>query len=930
MQKGIGAVFIAFFLSFGLSAADVDLTIPQNLKVDGLSNPINIHRQSPSFSWHGNVKFQSHYQIQVATTSEALEQNKPDLWDSGKVLSAQSVHVKYQGKALASEQQLYWRVKVWAQEQNLDVGWSKTQTWRMGLLEKTDWQAKWIQVNGEHIAQTDDSLTQWIEFAANPRLKTNDKKQMVLSKLNEQATASLFRHQFLVTKSVVSAILYSTAAGYYEIFVNGQKVDDRLMDPGQTDYDQRILYNADDVLTLVEKGQNTLAVHLGSGWYNEEIAFSKPDSDLSYGKPKFIAQLKLTYDDGSTELITTNDQWLSHPSPVLKEGLFSGEYFDASKELSYWNTNTDASNLSKWNKVKVLSEWPTKSLEPQLLPPIRAVTELTPTKIFNPEPHVWVFDFGQNFTGIPTLNLTSLGLEPGQTAYLRYAEWVDNEGNINQKSGGAAPLLKQVDAYKAGANNASSWTPTFTWHGFRYIEIRGLNSKPSLDAISAHLVRSDVKRVGYFSSSDELINRIHDLALWSYEANLISVPMDCPIRERAGWTGDAHAALITGNYNFNMDNFWKKYLGDFKTSQHIAPAIVPGRRSHGGNFDWASAEVIIAWEHYRHHGDVQLLEQQYHSLVEYMEAATAKLEDSLLRIGYGDWCDPVREPGMPRVGGRCTPQQTPAVQTSSAFFAHTAELMASIAATLGKVDDESYYRKLHQKISKQFNKEFFNRHTNSYGSQTADAIALSFNMVPQTLRPAVAAAINKDVLDNWQGHASVGALGQTYLYKALSDFGYGETAFNIFKAEGYPGYSYLLDTLNATTLWESKGVYNPKADPTGKIGPGKSLNHPFHSGYDGWFYEGLGGIKPLKNAVGFQEFELNPVFVKQLSFVKVGYETDYGQIQSHWRRDGDKLVWEFSIPNNTKAWVSFPDQARRLYEAGRYQLTLQTHNGNDH
>lgn len=914
---------IALYLLVASAQASTSHAKPNNLRVEGIATPLNVHSANPRLSWHSNVKSQSHYRIQVAPDIASLKRGLATLWDSGKVTSAKSVNVEYAGKKLGSGDTAFWRVRVWREGDDEPANWSEAQFWEMGLLVDSDWKASWIQVAQPEAAERYGALESWIAFAANKDVLKDEVQEHVIDKLNAQPTASLFRRQFSVTKNLLRAKLHSTAAGYYEVYLNGEKVDDRLMDPGQTDYDKRILYNTDEVTSLIAGGTNTIAVHLGSGWYNEEIAFSKPDRNLSYGRPSFIAQLELYYDDGSRELINTDSQWSSHPSHVLKEGVFSGEFFDATQIVRDWNGNIGEEGKNNWQPVRVLDAWPTLKLEPQLLPPIRAVAELTPQRIFEPQEGVWVVDFGQNFTGVPTLNLSKLDLEDGQAVFLRYAEWADSSGNISQKSGGRAPLLKQVDAYVSSGNDQTTWTPAFSWHGFRYMEISGLKTAPSPEAITAHLIRSDVQRVGTFVSSDELLNRVHDMALWSYEGNLMSLPMDCPIRERAGWTGDAHAALVTGNYNFDMQNLWEKYLGDFKTAAFVAPAIVPGRRTHGGNYDWAVAEVLIAWEHYRHHGDKQLLQDQYESLLEYMQAAENKLTDSLIRMGYGDWCDPVRKPGMDRVGGRCTPQQTSATVTSSALFAHASDLMSGMAGVLDKPKDEKRFDDLYNNISKQFHTEFYDAETGHYGSQTADAMALRFGIVPDELRQSVADALNKDVLENWGGHASVGALGQTYLYLALSDYGYADTAFGIFKAEGYPGYRYLLEELQATTLWERKGGFDPTADPAEKTAPGRSLNHPFHSGYDGWFYQGLGGIRPLENTVGFRVFELRPNFVTDLEWVEVSYATGYGEIKSDWRRIDSGIEWNFHVPNNTRAWVTLPNKPRELYEAGRYSLLLE-------
>ncbi|EWH10518.1 alpha-L-rhamnosidase [Catenovulum agarivorans DS-2] len=914
---------------------------PSQLLVEDNINPLNVHQQMPRLSWYANVKTQTAYQIRVASNESLLAAGKANLWDSGKVNSGVSVNIPYQGKKLGANQKAVWQVRVWSANRDKPSQWSKPQFWEMGLINQSDWQAKWLQVKQPSVAALTEARLNWIKYAANvhpaatePATGSKLKTQLgVVEQLKQQPTASLFRHSFSTVqdKGLVRAKLHSTAGGYYEIFINGQKVDDRLADPGQTDFDKRILYNTDKVTHLLSGGQNTIAVHLGSGWYDENIAFSKwtnPDATqgkrkqktLSFGQPKFIAQLELTYADGSSQIVASNEQWLSHPSPVLKEGLFSGELYDANQTVKDWNLNTAPENLANWQAVEVLNEWPTKKLEPQLLPAIRAVKKLTPIKLYQPRKNVWVFDFGQNFTGIPTLNLAKLNLAQGQAVHMRYGEWADIDGNLSQKSGGGAPLLKQVDTYIASGQDQASWSPVFTWHGFRYLELTGIDFKPDLDTVVGHLVRSDVEVVGQFKSSSALLNRIHDMALWSYEGNLMSVPMDCPIRERAGWTGDAHAALITGNYNYDMQNFWQKYLGDFATSSHIAPAVVPGKRSHGGTYDWAVAEIIIAWEHYRHHGDLQVIAEQYDSMLEYMDAAESQLTNNLLRKGYGDWCDPVRKPGMTRK--RCNPEYTLPTMTTSGFLAHGAELMAKMSTLLNKPEKAKHYQALFERIAAQYHKEFYNPATGHYGSQTADAMALRFGLAPKEIRQSVADALNKDVLENWHGHGSIGALGQTYVYRALSDYGYGDTAFGIFTAEGYPGYKWQFEKLNATTLWERKGVWDPAKDPEGRNPAGRSLNHPFHSGYDGWFYEGLGGIRPKGDTPGFQHFELAPVFVKDLDWVEVSYKTGYGKIVSNWKRFGNQVEWYFEVPNNSTATVSLPDKPTKVYSAGQYTLKV--------
>ncbi|MGJ8691410.1 MAG: family 78 glycoside hydrolase catalytic domain [Thalassotalea sp.] len=924
------------------------MSAASTLLVEGNNSPLNVHNLAPRLSWHANVKQQGAYQIQAASSPERLKDNHPDLWDSGKVDERRSINIPYQGKALQTNQAVFWRVRVWSTTDTEPKAWSEPQQWQMGLLASTDWKAKWIQVKEPTITELTPAIETWVNFAGTIQSEAGEIIQPAIKQLQDQPTASLFRHQFSIdnttdtktdnkadnkvtSKEIVSAKLHSTAGGYYEIYINGKRVDDRLLDPGQTDYDKRILYNSDDVASLINSGTNSIAVHLGSGWYDESIAFTKRQGNLSYGQPKFIAQLDITFADGSTQQVTTNKQWKSFPSPVVKEGIFTGDLYDANKAVSDWNASNNPKNHVKWQPVKVLAQWPTKVLEPQLLPAIRAQKLMKPVKLFNPAPNVWVFDFGQNFTGISTLNIDALNLKPSQAVYLRYAEWANDKGVISQLSGGNfATLLNAVDAYIASDNTRvnsnddasdqkeKSWTTQFTWRGFRYVEITGLTEEPDLHALTAQLIRSDVERVGQFESTDPLLNRIHDTAMWSYESNLLSLPMDCPVREKAGWTGDAHAALITGNYNFNLDNFWQKYLGDFKTAKFIAPAVVPGKRTAGEKIDWAVAEVYVAWEHYRHHGDSQLLASQYESLIEYMDFGESQLTHFLTDNGYGDWCDPVASPGTPRVGGRGVSQQTTTTVTTSALFARAADIMSDIAEALNKPEDQQRFATLFENIRVNFHNTLYNENTGHYGSQTADALALRFNITPEHLKQNVADGLNNDVKNTWKGHSSVGAIGQTWLYRALSDYGHTDTAFNIFKAKGYPGYSYLFDVLNGTTLWERKGAFDPT---TGKA-PLRSLNHPFHSGYDGWFYEGLGGIRPLENSVGYQDFALSPVFPKDLAGISVSHKTGYGEIKSAWKRVENTIKWDISIPNNTTALISLPNKKTKLYHAGEYSFVI--------
>ena len=843
----------------------------------------------------------------------------PDLWDSGEICSGVSLNVPYAGKPLRSRQACYWRVRVWEDADGKPSEWSQSAVWEMGLLLPSDWTAKWIkQANPQPVADF-PALQRWTELTGNTLDKNGKPQRTAIQRLEGLVPATLFRKSFEVTKPVAKARLYSTAAGYVEVFLDGQPIGDRTMSPAQTDFEKRILYDVDAVEEMLAIGRHTLAAHLGDGFYGQSVAFR---SGFRYGDPCLIMQLEITYQDGTTDRIVTDESWLTRPSPVIKNNVYAGEVYDARREVPDWCQELPTSEQDNWSHAVVVSERPTERLEPQLLPPVTMIRDVKPQRIFQPEADVWVFDFGQNFTGVVTLNLANTRLSPGSAVCLRYAEWADEAGNIHQGSDGSfATRVHQVDCYIAKGTPQESWTPSFTWHGFRYVEVTGIRQKPGLDLLTGHLVRSGVRRRGTFVSSDPHLNRVHDTALWTYESNLVSIPSDCPIRERCGWTGDAHATVTMSHCNFDMAAFWEKYLDDFRTSRHRSPAIVPGKRSLSSTPDWAVAQVLIVWEHYLNYADKQLLREHYPRLQDFMEYYHSLSKNGVIEVGYGDWCDPVRVPGTPRVGGAGKPQQTSSAVTTTGLFVYASQIMSQIAAVLDDRTAAAEYVDWHVASVEGFHTRFFQSDRQTYGSQTADAMALSFGIVPAEHRDAVARSLNRDVLNTWNGHASVGALGHRWLYSALADAGYANTALGTFHAKGHPGFRYLFDTLRGTSLWERKGAFDPKTMEA----PVRSLSHPFQGGYDAWFYQGLGGIRPDPAIPGYKHFFLQPVFPKKLDWVEVELDIHYGTIKSRWKRHDGKLHWSVTIPANTSATIRRPGTNLHncVLMPGRYELIAQ-------
>lgn len=903
--------------------AILSLIGPHHIKTESRTNPITVDRAQPRLSWRSQVKNQHAYEIAVASNMDALLDGKPDLWSSRRVIEGRSLAIPYAGVPLKSRQIAYWRVRVWA-EGDIEPGpWSEVSSWQMALLEDSDWKASWITSPDNTPAPPSPGFERWLSATAeNPHFKNSKHIADTKRRLREMPPATYFRKDFIVRKPVESARLYSTSAGYSEFFISGNKIGDRIFNPAQTDFDKRIYYDVDDVSDQLSVGPQSLAIHLGNGFYGERTAFGM--AKLFYGEPAAIAQLEIKYEDGSQEFIVSDDSWYAHPSPILKNGVYSGEVYDAREAVKNWAMPSETSG---WRKAQIVEAAPTKRLVAAEMPPVRRVKEVRPIAILNPAPKVWTVDFGQNFTGIPTIDFSEMNLQSGQSVILRFGEWADTDGNVSLKSGGAAPRTKQVDAYISNGIDDKLWSPKFTWHGFRYMDITGIDEAPPLDAITAHLTRTDISIIGQFTSSNELLNRIHDTALWTFESNLVSVPSDCPIRERNGWTGDAHATVQMASYNYNMSPFLEKYLGDFKTTEMIAPTIVPGRRTRSGMIDWAAAEVFLTWEHYLHSGDISIIERQYDSLLDYVAYVEKVAEDDLITNSkhfYGDWCDTLPERGKARPLGRCMSYHTPGEVTATALIVRVFDLMAQMAERIDRAGDSQKFASRYDSFQSAFHSAFYDPQARSYGSQTANAMALSFGITPEGLRQDVASSLDSDIREVWGGHASVGALGQTWLYPALSDNGYGDTAFGIFTTEGKTGYSYQFDVLGATTIWENHTNFIPENGDT----PGRSLSHPFHGGYDAWFYNGLGGIKPDPEAPGYKHFTLSPVFPKNLNHASVSLETGYGTIRSAWVKSGDKIKWDVAIPLNTKATIELQasSDGSKILGPGNYAISL-TDNG---
>jgi alpha-L-rhamnosidase len=827
--------------------------MPIGLKCEYAINPLGIDVLSPRLSWvlesHARKQAQTAYQILVATNLELLHEDAADMWDSGKVASDESIHIAYGGKALKSYQRCFWKVRVWDSDGNLSE-WSEPAFWEMGVLYAHEWAAKWIAAD-----------------------------------LSFGDTAPLFRKSFQLDCAASKARAYICGLGYYELYINGRRVGDHVLDPAQTDYEERAFYVAYDVTDYLLTGENVVGVMLGNGWFNQSIVWG----GLSYGEPRIILQMRIETEDDHIQMLATDEAWKVAEGPIISNNVYAGEVYDARQEHKGWYER--GFNDRSWGQAFVV-DTPTRCLCWQAVQPIKRMQTLQPVAITNPKPAVYVYDMGQNFAGWARLKISA---PAGTEIKLRFAETVGEDGMIDPASTGVfATNVVQTDIYICNGNGLEVWEPHFTYHGFRYVEMTGYPGEPGFDKLEGVVVHTAVEKTGHFECSDEMLNRIHKTALWTQISNLHGIPTDCPHRERCGWLGDAHVSAEMTIYNFDIPRFWTKFVEDIETSaitRGFLPMIAPGKRTGGkASPDWGTAVVQLPWYLYLYYGDTRILLDHYETMKRWLEHLREIAERYIISIGLGDWCPP----------GSVEPTETPIALTSTAYFYFDTIIMAEVAQKFGKESDARDYRELAGRIKQAFNDQFFDVMQATYGSQTANCFALYLGLVPKGYEEAVAASLACDVLDKHSGHHSTGITGSRHLYWVLGCYGYGDIAQTILHQTTYPSIGYLF-SLGATTFWETWG----ESDIDEKWGP-RSLNHPMQGGFDAWFYQGIAGINPIAENPGFKHIVLQPQLIGDLIFAQAEYESIRGKIVSEWRRRKGVFEWKVSIPANTTATVYIP------------------------
>lgn len=854
------------WLTVGLSAF-ARLAV-ERLRTEYLENPLGLDTPRPRLSWvvtsRERAQEQRAFQILVASDEDRLKPGKADLWDTGKVISDQTLHVEYAGQPLASRQACWWRVRVWDQD-GKESAWSAPARWEMGLLQPSDWTGKWI-------GRTDDTAYQ---------------------------PAPMLRKAFALRGRIARARVYLCGLGYHDLTVNGRRVGTQRLDPAFTRYDRRALYVTHDVTELLRNGPNAVGVVLGTGWYNCHTRAVWKFHEAPWRKsPRLLFQLQVDYTDGRREVIASDETWTVTTGPIVFDSIYGGETYDARLEKPGWDT-TGAEDRG-WEKVRVL-EPPGGRLTAQVMPPIRVGKTLPSTRITEPKPGVFIVDFGQNLAGVAEIT----GSAPaGTRVQWRYGERLAPDGTLDTrdleqhiKSQGGDQAF-QTDTYVFKGLGVERWQARFTYHGFQYLEVTGL--RPGPDTFRARFLHSDVPRTGMFSCSDERLNRIQEAAIWAYLSNLQGYPTDCPHREKNGWTGDAHLAAEQANFNFlpvTVQAKWINDLGDEQRPSGALPGIVP---TGGWGYDWGNGpawdSAYLLLPHYAriYFGDTAMFRRQYVGMRRYVDYLTGQAKDGIVEIGLNDWAP--------------WKTQTAAPITSTAYYYADTRILAQAARFLGHADDAARYDRLADDIRRAFRDRFFDATRGIYdnGSQTALAGALYQGLVADEDRTRVLSNLVAAVQQSG-GHLDTGILGTKYLLNALLEQGRPDVAYQVITHPAQPGWIWWIDQ-GATTLWEQ---WNGT----------ESRNHIMFGDVSAWFYKAIAGIRPDPQAPGFKHFDIKPHVLGDLTWARAEYDSIRGRIVSDWRRKDGMFQLRLVVPANTTATVYLPGTAATRVREGRREIT---------
>jgi len=874
----------------------------ERLRAEYLDEPLGIDVVRPRLGWIATSgrrgAAQSGYRILAASRRELLDDDKNDLWDSGKIHGFKTQQIEYGGRELSSEQRVYWKVRVW-DEAGAEGPWSETASWTMGLLGREEWGGSWIG-------------------------RVCDVKPT-----KEKPKPSVYlRGGFRVRSGMTRATVYATARGLYRLWLNGERVGRDVFSPEWTDYHVRVQYQTYDVTALLAEGDNAAGAVLGQGWYSGYIGmfgFQKYGMD-----PSFLMQLNIEYEDGTRESVVTDESWLASYGPIVSSDLQMGETVDARLEMPGWHcAGPGFEGRGDWAPADVLHDyggW----LVAQMSRTIRETEELSPRSVRRLPDGRTLIDFGQNMAGWLRVGLRGAA---GTAVVFRFGEALDGAGELYADN---LRFARQTDVYvcrgsavpaEGDSDEAGeaweAFEPTFTYHGFRYVEVGA--GEFELGDARAIVVHSDLTAAGELETSHPLVNRLIGNIRWTQRANFMSVPTDCPQRdERHGWTGDAQIFSGTAAYNMDVSAFFSKWLVDLEDAQRptgaftdFAPFVFGPKGEYGNDFTythtasagWADAPIIVAWKLYETYGDERVLRKHYEAMKKWVEFNRRLHPDGIRRDvpQYGDWLSVNERPFEEVVAefGRMVSHHstTPYDIFSTAYMAYNAKLMANIAGVLGEEDDRAAFGERFESVRTAFVQAFVDAEGRIKGdTQTAYAMALEMDLLPRELRAAAFRRLT-DKIAQAGDMATTGFLGTKFLMDALVREGRDDLAFRLLLREEYPSWLYSVRQ-GATTIWErwdgwtkEKGFQDPGMN---------SFSHFAFGSVGEWLYRNVGGIGSEPSVPGFGSLIVRPRPLGGLSFARCRYETPHGTASTEWRIESGKFLLDLVVPVNATALVYVP------------------------
>ena len=886
MKKFITALVSILFLFSSRSEAGIT---PTRLKCENLDNPQVVDVIKPRLSWvniagdgeRGQV--QSAWEIRVAGTKEKLLNGEADLWNSGKVNTNQSVNVIYGGRALTSRQDCWWQVRTW-DKNGIVSEWSQPASWSMGLLDQGEWKAKWIGAP-------------WQGEEPIPDPVRNENRQMVLNEM--PPPAPLLRKKININKEIKDARAYVTGLGYFEFYVNGKKVSDDVLVPNQTNYgkrpglekagiplpddfrEYRVMYLSYNISDLLKKGENVMGAIAGNGFYNAPMNWTE-----SYGTPRFMGQIYITYTDGTEDIIVSDESWKASKSPIVMDLIYQGEHYDARLEQPGWNA--PGFDDSSWENA-VLRRKPEGIMKAHMSPADKVMERLKPVAIIKNADGRYFVDFGEEISG-----------------WIRISGVQGNAGHVIDFDYICESTMgDNTYTLKGGGNE--SYAARFTWFVFRQVVVTNWPGNLSADQITAEAVYTDVETTGKFETSNQLFNTINQIWWRSQTDNMHGgIVSDCPHRERSAYTGDGQVACVTVMHNFDSRAFYTKWIQDIVGAQieetGYVPNGAPWQPGCGGGVAWGAAINIMPWEYYLHYGDTNMLAYTYDAMkgyIRYMLTWTDR--DGIMNsqregnngqplrwFNLGDWCAPSELP--------------PDVMVHTFYLWRCADFTSKAAKVLGNNNDAKEYAALAERTKQAFLKKFYDEEKGTYGPYGGNIFALVMG-VPADQEKRVLDALKRDIADN-DGHLDTGIFGTQFFFEILAEYGMNDLAYEAMNKRTQPSYGWWIEQ-GATTTWE-------------RWDGGGSRNHPMFGGGIVWFYRKLAGMNADPENPGYRNVIFRPQPAGDLKYASYSNLTSYGTAGIRWEKKDNNFIMEVNVPVGSTATVYVPaGTAGEIRESGK-------------